>query len=250
MKSRAEQSQRQVDIGCEDEDEERRLELDPSVEQAQTDFDRDDGGADRRDHFEREGGEERDAQHAERRIAKLLAHACDRGDLVAAASEDFERRQALQDVEEMRAHHAQRGVLPTRQKVCRAADQKHKQRNERRGQQQDDAGENIERKDDREHRKWHERGEDELRQVLAVVRFERFDAIDRGGDEFAGAFAARVGGSECNEMIEEAFAQSRLDARGDAERGHFAAPREERARGDDRQQREERAPHRVARRAA
>ena len=66
------------------------------------------------DHFERQRGEERHAQHLKRCVAVLLADAPDQDDLVAAAVEQLQCGQTLQDVEEVRAHPAQRGPLSRR----------------------------------------------------------------------------------------------------------------------------------------
>ncbi len=149
----------------------------------------------------------------------------------------------MQHIEKMRAHPAERCVLLARQRVRRAADQDHKEGDERTGQQQNDAGQRIEREYDGEDRERHEHGKHKLRQVLAVVRLQRFDAFNRGGRQFAGALAARVRRTQRHQAIEDAFAQIGLDAHGNPERGGLAAPRQRGARGDDRQQNEQRAPH-------
>ena len=65
MEAGAEHSQRHVEFGGEDEQEEGFAEFHHLVEQAEADLDGDDGGADGRQQFERKRGEEGDAQDAE-----------------------------------------------------------------------------------------------------------------------------------------------------------------------------------------
>jgi hypothetical protein len=80
-----------------------------------------------------------------------------------------------------------------------------------------------------------EGGNDQLRQVLAVIRIQRFDAFDGGGGQFACALSARVGGTEFEDMVEEPFAQVGFDADGDGIRADFSDPGEEGAPRNDEQ---------------
>ena len=57
-----------------------------------------------------------------------------------------------------------------------------------------------------------ERGDDQLRQVLAEIGVQRLDPFHRRVDQFAGAFAARIGRAEPQDFIEQALAQVAFDA--------------------------------------
>ena len=149
VEARAQLPQRQVELGREDEDEEGRLERQAAREQAQADLDRDDGGAERADHLQHERGQERHPQHLQRRVPVLLADAADQHDLLAAAVEQLQGGQPLQHVEEVRGEPAERRPLPARERIGQAADQRHEDGDQRRGQQEHQARERVDREDER-----------------------------------------------------------------------------------------------------
>ena len=100
-------AQRQEELWSQQQDRQRAVEGDQPVHQAQADLHGDkrcrrDGGP-----FERERGLEGCAQHLHRRAAKALADLRDDLGLLLAAPKELQGSQALQHVEEVRAHPAQ-----------------------------------------------------------------------------------------------------------------------------------------------
>ncbi len=89
-----ERAQRPVELRGEDEDTERRAELQPSVEEAQADLDGHDRGAQRRERLEHERRHEGEAQHLHRHSPVALARGLERARLVRRAPEGPQRRQA------------------------------------------------------------------------------------------------------------------------------------------------------------
>jgi hypothetical protein len=163
--------------------------------------------------------------------------------LLTASSEKLERRQALQDVEQVRAHQAQGLPLPLRQIIRRFADQDHEQGNERPGDEEDERRQEIHRRDKDKEEERNEDGEKELRQVLAEIGLKRLDSFARGVGQLAGPFLARKGRTECIQLRHHPPAHVSLDPRGDLERGDFAGPGHGRAREQDHQERDEGRPH-------
>ena len=74
MELRGEIAQRQVELGCEDEHGQRRLEADPALGEPDADDDRDERDPERRRELEHRAGQERDAERPHRRAAVLVAH--------------------------------------------------------------------------------------------------------------------------------------------------------------------------------
>ena len=87
-----------------------------------------------------------------------------------------------------------------------------------------------------------ERGDNQLRQVLAEVGIQRFDAFDRGGGQFAGALSARVGGTQLEDVREEPLAQVGLDLDCHGIGGDFVQPGQQGAPADGDQDQLQRVP--------
>ena len=106
------------------------------------------------------------------------------------------------------------------------ADHDHEEGNQRRGDEQDDAREQIHREDEDQDTYRDEGGNNKLREILAVIRIQRFNAFDCGCCEFPGALSTRVGGTEIQDVVEESFAQVGFDLYGDCVSADFIDPRE------------------------
>jgi hypothetical protein len=139
MESCSEGAQGHVELGGEDEQEERGLKLHVAVKQTEADFDGDDGGADGGEHFQRERGEEGDAQNAEGCVAVFFADFCNGLGLPLRLTEEFERGQSLQAVEEVGAEKAQGFILAFGDRLCTFADDDHEKGNQRGGDEEDQA---------------------------------------------------------------------------------------------------------------
>ena len=100
MECRARLPQWQEELRRDEEEEERRLERDLPVEQAQADAHGDDGDGERRDELERERGDEGELQDTQRRLGKGIAEARDLRALRRGTSEQLERRQRAQQLAE------------------------------------------------------------------------------------------------------------------------------------------------------
>ena len=68
MEACAQETQRQVELGRQDQDEECLLERQPAVEPPEPDLHRDDRRAERADHLEHQRREEGNPQHPQRRV--------------------------------------------------------------------------------------------------------------------------------------------------------------------------------------
>lgn len=224
MEARAKQPKRQVELGRQDEHEKRLLERETTIEQAQADLDGHDGCAYGGDHLLHERRKERHAQYAQRPVAKAVADLCDNLYLVAGATEQLERRQSLQRVQKVRAHARKHLPLPPRQCIGQVADEDHKHRDDRRSQQQHQAGDEIEGKDKNEERHRHKDGQRELWKILAKVSVKRLNALDRRVDQFTAALAVGVGWSQSQNVRQEPPAQIALDPTCHAMGRHFAGP--------------------------
>ncbi len=95
-------AKRCVQLRCEHEDRERRRERDAAVHEPDPELDGDDRSAERRGELEREGGEERDPQRRHRRAPVVVGVGRDRIGLRGAAAVGAQRRQAANDVDEVR----------------------------------------------------------------------------------------------------------------------------------------------------
>ena len=231
VEARAEQAQGQVELGGEQQNEERLLEGQAPVEQAQADLYGDDGGAERGDHLQRQGGEEGDAQHAHGGKAEALGGVADDLDLRPAAGEHLERSQPLEHVEEIGVEAGERRPLAAGGGLRPVTDQDHKDGDERGGEQQDQCGEGVDGEDEEQEDERRQGCQGELGQVLGVVGVQGFDTLGGGSRQLAAALPAGISGTQVEEAAEQARAQVELEAAGERGGGKVAAPDEhERAR--------------------
>ena len=86
------------------------------------------------------------------------------------------------------------------------ADHDHEEGDQRRGEQHDDAGEQVHGKDNCQDADGDQGGHHKLGEILAVVGIQRFDSLDRGRGQLAGTLAAGVGRAQLQDMVEEPLA--------------------------------------------
>ncbi len=151
----------------------------------------------------------------------------------AALAEGGQRPQPLDRVEELGAV----GLVGLRAREAVAAVPAVPEGGEEEGGQrggQDHPGERqVDRGHDREDQERGQRGDEELRQVLAEVDLELLHALDHREDDVAGAGLGEVGGTERGDLRVERRAQPRLDAGRGVVGDHRAPVLEEPAERDE-----------------
>ena len=178
MELRGQVPQRQVELGREHENGERRLEADPPVDEADSDGDCDERDAERGSELEHGSGEEGHSERAHRGPAVLLADLRDALGLDAAPVERPECREPADHVEEVRRE--QHECLPPR--TCLTfrvpAHEPHEQGHERQGQEHDARRDEVDSGDEHKHCDRDDEREHDLRQVAGEGRLERIDSRD------------------------------------------------------------------------
>jgi hypothetical protein len=96
-------AQRRVQLGREDQDREAGVQTEVARHELQPDGRRDERRAEHRDELEHERAEKRDPQRRHRRAAVAIGDLRDHADLCAGADMRAQRRQAADDVGEVRA---------------------------------------------------------------------------------------------------------------------------------------------------
>ncbi len=127
-------AQRQIALGRQEQHDERSLEFQAASGEPQADLDGDQRHRERGDQLQRERGEERNPQCAHRGRPILLGHLANRVALRLGAAEQPQRRQALDDVEEVAAEALQNGPLARSATLGHPSDQHHEHRDERHGE--------------------------------------------------------------------------------------------------------------------
>ena len=192
MKTHAQGTQRQVELGSQDEHEQRLFEGKATIEQAQADLHRHHRRAEGRKQLQDQGRQEADLEHPHGRLTKTLADFGNDRRLLAAASEQLERGQALQHIQKVSAHATERAPLPPAEPLGQAADQDHENGDQGSRQQEDQAGKRIEGSYEHQDGEGHQGGQGKLGQILAEVGVERLDPLDQRVDQLAAALASRV----------------------------------------------------------
>ena len=124
MELRGDLPQRRISLGRKDQHDQASAEIDRPVQQPQADRHGDNGHRDRGDELERGGGEERESQGSHGRSPMLISPPANRFDLTLCSTEQQQRGQALDDVEEVPAKDGQRSPLTSR-RLCGAAPDQH-----------------------------------------------------------------------------------------------------------------------------
>ena len=203
----------EVQLRCENEHGQPRLEADASVDEADAHDHRHERHADRRRELEHRAGEKR---HAQGRHGRAPVGVADRRrllDLGTAAVERSERRKAADDVAEVSGEERERLPALLRAALGVPADQPHEDRDERKRQQHDAGRQQIDRGHERQHRDGDDRREHDLGQVAGERRLERLDPRDRDRREPRRSPPPRVGpggGSACSRPGRAAAARARV----------------------------------------
>ena len=220
----AESAQRPVELGGEDEHEQRFAKPDPRVEETQPHLDRDYRRPQRRERLEHERRDEGEAQHAHGHRAVPLARPGDRVGLVTGPPERAQRGEALERVEEARGQARERRPLPAGLVPRRLPDEPHEERDEREGQQEHEGGERVRPQDGGEDEEGDEGREVRLGQVLGEVRVERVHPRGEGVRELARALARGEARAQREQPAEEVVAHGQADCPGMGLRQDLLAP--------------------------
>jgi hypothetical protein len=150
------------------------------IDEGEADIEGDAGDAERSEEFEHGRGQEGDAQHLERALAQGLARLDDARGLPSLTTEEFEGEHALQAIGKAAGEMAEGAGLAVGGDLGAPADQGHEGRNERRGDEEQEARHPIERQDDGAEDQWQQRGLQGGRQIAGEIAIECFDLIDNG----------------------------------------------------------------------
>ena len=202
----------------------------------EADQDRDDGDADAGEELQHRRGQKGHAQHLHGAVAIVVGDARDDGDLASAGAEELERGQALDDVEEVRAH--ARELFPLALITCLGprADQDHEQRDQRRREQQHQPGEPVHRHHGGEDGQGQDHHQRHGRDEAGVIALQVVDALGQGLDQGAAALAGEIGRPEPLQMTVHLIAQCGAHRGGGLEGRALGEPDDERARAEERQQ--------------
>ena len=150
----------------------------------------------------------------------------------------FKRGQALQHVEEVRAHPAQLFKPALAQLFGARPDDGEQEDEQRSGDDEDQPRERVEPEDDEEDQRRYQRREQARRLVLRDVLVQRLDALDGCMRQLAAALVARRERALA-QFSQEAQTHFTLDPARAALRDDLAAPLERRAHADQQKQQDE-----------
>ena len=192
VKLRADAADRPERLGCEQDRDERRTELERAGRQAQADRHRDDRDRDRREQLERGRAQERQTQGAHGGPTVPLAHLTNRAHLSFGPTVGHKRRQPLHDVEEVPAEGGERRPTSRRLVGGRPADERSEQGEQRHGERDDDGARPVDHHERRDRQHRHDGCRDERWQKARGIRFHR--RCPRGGErDRSGGLGPRVG---------------------------------------------------------
>ena len=184
--------QRQEELRRDHEHRERPREADVAVHEPQADLDRHERRRKARAQLQHQRRLERRAQHVHRRLAVVLARLAQVSELVPAAPEHLQRRQALQHVQERRAQPAQLREPPRGDIAGAPADERQEHQQQRPRRQQDQHRPSVDREHDRGHHQRHRDRERARRLVRRHVFVEVLDAAPDRVRQLPAPLAARV----------------------------------------------------------
>ena len=186
-------AQRQVGLGGEQQDQQRRLIADVTVQQPQADLDRDQRGGQGRGELQDQGGQERHPQRRHGRLAVGAGHLLDHLGLGPGPAEQLQRRQAAHHVEEVPAEQGQQPPLPLGLSPGVPSDQDPEQRDQRQGRRDDHRGDPVRERDPDQDRQRDQHGQHQLRQVPGKVGVQPVQALGRQGRDLPGLLTAEPG---------------------------------------------------------
>ena len=128
----------------------------------------------------------------------------------------------------MAAHPGQHLQLPRLPRLSAHADEDHEDRDQRRGQQQDQAGGPVQGKDDAQDEQGNEHGDEHLRPVTGEITVQPIDLFEQRGHQAAAGLPGHPGRAERLHLVEQVAAQRRPDLRRRARPRLFPRPAGER----------------------
>ena len=132
----------------------------------------------------------------------------------------------LQHIQEISAQAAQAEPLFLREGLSQAADQYHKDWDERCGKEQHQASNEVKREDENQEGQGYHGSQCELRQVLAEISIEGFDAFHYGVRQLTGTLARSKGRTEGCDMGKKPPSQVAFDSSGNVVSGNLPTPGE------------------------
>jgi hypothetical protein len=195
-----ERSQRQEELGRDDQDGERAIERQRAGHQPEADLDGDEGHRDGARPVQHEPRLERAPQHLQRRLAVAPADRPHVLDLLGAPPEHLQRRDAAQHVEEVAAHPAQLGEPPLTHRPGPAADEREEQHEHGAGRHEDERGKRVDEHHDDEHEQRDDRGEVPRRLVGRQPGVDRLQPGAERGRQLAAPLRAEAGRTELPEV--------------------------------------------------
>ena len=151
---------------------------------------------------------------------------------LAALAERFQRREALEGVEQLGAKRRVGAAARVAGGAIPPVPQGGRDERDERGAHQHNGHWQVDERDEREDEDRGGYRDDELRQELAEVHLELLDAFHHRRRDGPGALMREVRGPEAHEVVVEPLAESRLHAERGVVRDHRARVFDERPRGD------------------
>ena len=209
--ARGERAQREEELGDDDQDRQRALELDLAGHQPQADLDRHQRHGDSPAPFEDERGLEGRPEHVHRGLAVPAADVADVRHLLRATPEHLQRRQAAEHVEEEGTQVADLAEPPFRDRPRPAADDRQQEDEDRSGEQQHQRRRRVDDEDRAEHEEGNGHGQRPGRLVRGDVRIERVEAAADDAGQLAAPLAARPGRAEREHVRRQVSPQRALE---------------------------------------
>ncbi len=238
----AQPAQGQIKLRGQHQDEQPLDEGHLAPQQAKADEHRDQGDAQGRKELQRQRRQEGHPQHPHGGLAVVVGQPGDHLGFAAAGIEQLQDGQVLHHLEEMGAQPGQARPLPLVQPLGAPADQDHEQGDQRRGAGQHQPRQPIQRRHGGQDGRRHQRRRHHGRQEAGVIGVQRLDPIGQQGGQVAGALAGQRDRPQGRQMGDQAGARLLLDPGGGLGGQGLAAPGQQPAQGDQRQQRPQAGP--------
>ena len=161
----------------------------------------------RREKLQYGGGEKGEAQHFHGALAKIGGGGGDSGGFRFGAMKQAQGLASAQPVEEIAAEARQRDKVAAVGVGRAHADQRHKQRDQRRGAQQNQTGRPVERENGQQNAQGDQRRQRHLRQIARVIVLHLLDLLQQQRRPTARRFAADPRRAERGEAIQHLLTQ-------------------------------------------
>ncbi len=163
------------------------------AQQAEAHIDRDHRDRHGAEQLQHGGGQEGDAEDTHGPLAVIVRNLADQVQFSPRLTEQLQRRQTLQPIEEVSAHARQRLELPLAGGRGAHPDQRHEQRYEGRRSKQHGADHPVHREDCRQQGQGHQHRQRHLRQEAGEIAVECIDLLDQDGCQIAAVPATHIG---------------------------------------------------------